>query len=170
MVGLLLFDEPGVLMITARKATELDSADLFRWRNDDDTIAASISDGPVEWADHQAWFAASLANDKRWIFIVSRTEDGGSQKLGMCRFDVAPDGSSAEVSINLNPDCRGQGLARDVLTAAIGAFRVASPTMRLTATIRRSNRASEKIFLHAGFLATSSGDEFASYVAEAESC
>ncbi|HMM82446.1 MAG TPA: GNAT family N-acetyltransferase [Terrimesophilobacter sp.] len=150
-------------MFKARLATELDSTDVFRWRNDESTIAASISNAPVEWEDHQAWFAAALASDKRWIFIVFRTESE-SQKVGMCRFDVASGGTSAEVSINLNPDYRGQRLARAVLTTAIEAFRRAtSPTVRLTATIRRANLASEKVFRYAGFTTTSSDHEFARY-------
>ncbi len=156
-------------MIIARRATEQDSEDLFAWRNDPVTRAASVSIDPVSWAEHSDWFAASLANRSRWLFIVMASEDGGADgaapaKIGMCRFDVQPDGASAEVSINLNPDYRGRGLAGEVLRMAIQEFRRGvSPELALTATIRSSNQASVSIFERAGFRLTSTDGQFGYY-------
>lgn len=152
-------------MITVRRATEQDSEDLFAWRNDPVTRAASVSIDPVSWAEHSDWFAASLANRARWLFIVMLSDAGEPDaKIGMCRFDVQPDGASAEVSINLNPDFRGRGLAGEVLRMAIQEFRRGvSPELALTATIRPANQASISVFERAGFRLTSTDGQFGYY-------
>jgi RimJ/RimL family protein N-acetyltransferase len=136
-------------MISFRPATTSDSDALFEWRNDPDSREASLSRDPVSRDDHDAWFARSLHSTARWI--VMATDESG-ERIGMCRFDLDVASSSAEISINLNPAWRGRGLASTVLDGGIAAFREHNPNLiRLTATIRHSNRASARIFLGHGF-------------------
>ncbi len=152
-------------MITLTRATELDVEDLLRWRNDPTARAASGSNQPVSLAEHAAWLSGVLSDDHRFLYIAHHAEDtGGSAKVGMCRFDLDADGH-AEVSINLNPDYRGKGFAREVLGEGIAAFRgEIKRDVRLTATIRPSNAASVQIFRSAGFVLSSSDDQFSYYV------
>jgi RimJ/RimL family protein N-acetyltransferase len=150
-------------MITFRSASLDDSHDLFGWRNDPLTRAASGSQDPVSRSEHDRWFAASLASARRWIYIAVDTAD--ETRVGMCRFDLDDDGDSAEVSINLDPARRGTGLAYPVLEGAIARFRSdTGSAIELTATIRATNEASARTFRKAGFVLASSGAPFDYYV------
>ena len=96
--------------------------------------------------------------------LVEDESSNNGPAVGMCRFDLADDSASAEVSINLNPRFRGQGLAGPILRAAIERFHSDNRTaQRLTATVRMNNSASAKLFTSAGFLETSTDSAF-SYV------
>jgi RimJ/RimL family protein N-acetyltransferase len=152
--------------VAVRPATSQDSRAVFEWRNDEQTRAASVAVESVEWSEHEAWFSAALASDLRYVYIAERrAADDSIAKVGMCRFDVAANGESAETSINLNPAFRGQGLAGEVLQASIEQFHsdIRSP-LPLTATIRPANIGSIHIFLAAGFTETGSAAGFNHYV------
>ena len=151
-------------MIKIRPATAEDSSNLFDWRNDEQTRFASVSQSMIERADHEAWFAGSLVNDRRRIYIADQLgEQDVTLPVGMCRFDLEPALSTAEVSINLNPGFRGRGLAALVLRAAIERFRIDYPNVQLEATIRLSNAASERIFVSSGFSRDSADAVFGYY-------
>jgi len=152
-------------MITVTPATELDADDLLSWRNDPAARAASGATEPVSPAQHAAWLRGVLSDDRRFLYVACDTESvEASAKVGMCRFDIGTD-ERAEVSINLNPECRGKGFARPVLRAGIVAFRSqVGNRIGLTATIRPSNVASAKVFGAVGFELASSDDEFDHYV------
>lgn len=153
-------------MIRIRRAKSTDSADLFQWRNDVGTRAASISTDIVEWTDHNEWLATSLESQSRWLYIALAGEGDDAARLGMCRFDLGSDGASVEVSINLNPDYRGRGLAVQILSESIRVFRDSDDhgKMRLTATIRPDNRASTTTFERLGFQLMSTAGGFDHYV------
>ena len=70
--------------------------------------------------------------------------------LGFVRFDVHY--HYAEVSINLNPRCRGKGFAKRCLTAALERFQreFRKPT-QIIARIKIDNEASQRLFTGAGF-------------------
>jgi RimJ/RimL family protein N-acetyltransferase len=137
-------------MLTIRPAVPSDGGALFEWRNDSDSRAASLSQDAIPRDTHDRWFASSLASPTRWIFLAVDTASG--DRVGMCRFDLDDDASSAEVSINLGPDWRGRGLSGEVLGGGIAAFREAHPpAVPLTASIRSTNAASARLFTAAGF-------------------
>jgi len=133
--------------LRVRAAQDTDSRDLWLWRNDALTRAMSLSTAEISWDAHVAWFTQSLADVSRRFYVAEA--DGA--KVGMCRFDLAYDGASAEVSINLNPDLRGRGWGAPVLAAGITRFRQDFP-VALTATIRSDNAASQRIFARCGFV------------------
>ena len=150
-------------VIVIRAATLADSADLFSWRNDEQTRAASISQDLVTWEHHTAWMTRSLADDNRALYIADAGDaESDKSPMGMCRFDLG--GGVAEVSINLSPEYRGMGLAGPVLHAAIAQFRQDyGDTVRLTATVRSGNLASSKIFTNEGFTLASVDPQFLYY-------
>lgn len=151
----------GSVAVRVRRAERSDAEAVFLWRNDEATRLASVSQKIVDPEEHEAWFASSLRDDHRFLYIAER--DG--LRVGMCRFDFEHAAGSAEVSINLNPEFRGQGLSGPVLDSAIAHFRAESgPGTVLTATIRPANLASIHIFERAGFVRESEDDEFAYYV------
>ncbi len=129
-----------------RRARESDSRDLFMWRNDPATRSASLNNSEITWDDHTAWYSEALRKPTIALYIteISTVE---SQSIGMCRFNISENLSSAEVSINLNPAYRGKGLAQGVLHDSIQHFSEDFPNVKvITATIRTSNSASIKIF------------------------
>jgi RimJ/RimL family protein N-acetyltransferase len=146
--------------LRARLAAAADSADIFEWRNDEQTRAASRSSKPVARDQHDRWFADVLADELRRLYIVETTDK--SEPVGMCRFD-AEEGGTTEVSINLNPAFRGRGFSVAVLETAIETFRDGG-RRPITATIRPSNSASIRLFEHAGFRLTESTPEFNTYL------
>lgn len=144
--------------LALRPADASDSPALLAWRNDREAREASISVDPITQQEHGAWFEGILHDADRHLYIAEL--DG--HRIGMCRFDVTDAG--AEVSINLNPDYRGRGLARPVLAAAIDRFRAeVSANTVLVARIRPSNPASIRIFGELGFRRTSSDGDFERY-------
>ncbi len=137
-----------------RAATAADSQSLFDWRNDAQTRAVSVSQGEIDRDAHEAWFLASLASDSRTIYLA----DVEGTPAGMVRFDL--EGETAEVSINLNPLFRGQGLAGPILSGALARYRDgARMPVRLVAHIRQGNGASIRLFGAAGFVRVSTDGE-----------
>jgi RimJ/RimL family protein N-acetyltransferase len=147
--------------LTVSRATQADSADLFAWRNDPQTRAVSLNTDEVAWPDHERWFAASLANPRRVIYLAR----DGAQSIGMIRFDIDERGERAEVSINLNPDARGKGYGTRTLMAGLEQFAVDRPDLRgTTAQIRSTNAPSIAIFTKAGYALTDTIDGVGQYV------
>ena len=149
-------------MITVRFATLSDAEGLFQWRNELETRMASQNCAEVVWDQHLSWLAAVLEDPQRFLYVGSRV---GADKstIGMCRFDV--EGTSAEVSINLNPDFRGRGLAQSILQESITRFaHDRGEALRLTATIRPLNTASVRIFTEIGFRLAGEDASFGYYV------
>ncbi|MFL5295381.1 MAG: GNAT family N-acetyltransferase [Phenylobacterium sp.] len=125
--------------VRLRKATPSDALDVLAWRNDPLTRAMSRSAEEIHPGEHLAWFESALGNPA--LILLIGEADGG--KVGMVRFDV---GVETEVSINVNPACRGRGYGYRLLSQALA--QVSGPVV---ADIRPDNLASQRIFERAGF-------------------
>lgn len=149
--------------LTYRKANLSDSRDLFEWRNDQQSREASINSDVVPWEAHEKWLTAKLDSDDSYLLIAELASNEAS-KVGMTRFDIERHKGIAEISINLNPVFRGQGLAEKLLTESIGYFASTGTGIQLiNATIRESNEASTKIFIRTGFAEVSRAEGFVHY-------
>lgn len=133
------------MTLALRQATPDDRDRTFRWANDPDTRSASFRSAPIEPAEHERWFSASLSDPGRTVLIA---ELGGAA-IGVVRFH-ALDPRTAELSLALAPERRGQGLAVPVLQAAL-EHAAALGFSRLLARIRPSNERSLRSFVRAGF-------------------
>lgn len=122
--------------VTVRAADRTDTRRLFRWANDPDTRRWSFSNDPIPWDNHVAWVERSLANTNRVLLIGS----DGLGEVGTVRFDR--DGTTSEVSITVAPECRGLGMARPLLSAALHH----APTTQIVAQVLESNEASRRLF------------------------
>ena len=131
--------------VELRPATQDDSADLLRWRNDPATREASVQQGEVSLADHVAWLEKALVSKDRLLFVGWRE----NQRLGQVRLDSRGQGAW-EVSITVAPEQRGRGLAAAMLRAGEAAAKKVGATL-LTARIRQANTASLKAFKRAGY-------------------
>jgi len=124
-----------------------DERDLYTWRNDPAAIANSVTGRAVGWEEHRAWFARASSDPMTVLYIAER--DG--VPVGMCRFDRHEDGV-AEVSINIAPEFRRQGLGSSMLESAIDAVRLEpNPPEVLVADIHTDHAASVAIFRRQGF-------------------
>ncbi|HLK26723.1 MAG TPA: GNAT family N-acetyltransferase, partial [Caulobacteraceae bacterium] len=122
-----------------RRATLADAPDVLAWRNDAHARAMSRNSDAVGDAEHMAWFVRALEDPGRLLLIGEQA--GG--KVGMVRIDR---GDESEVSINVNPACRGRGLGAALLAQALA--QVDGP---IVAEIKPDNRVSRRLFESAGF-------------------
>lgn len=136
------------LDIDLRVATPEDCDRVLAWANDPATRAASFRSAPIARADHERWFASSLENPGRSLFIAELE----GEPVAVVRFDHSGPGS-AELSLNIAPARRGQRLSVPVLLAA-GRRARALGLARLVARIRPANEASLRSFGGAGFRLT----------------
>ena len=143
-----------------RTADMEDSQDIWRWRNDPHTRDMSTTPEEISWKDHSAWYANTLASESSLILVG--VDDASSDTVGMVRFDIEPDGLSAEVSINLNPRWRGKKISKTLLKLAVKRFRSVYE-MPVTAMIKRMNPASIKCFEECGFKRNDEDETFFRY-------
>ena len=132
--------------VSVRLAGLADADCILEWRNDPVTMAMSVTSGKISREDHARWFSRVL-DDPREALYVGLVDNA---RMGMCRFTCNAAGTIAEVSINLDPARRGQGMALPLLQRAIADFTATRP-LELTATIKSSNKPSQKIFTRCGF-------------------
>jgi RimJ/RimL family protein N-acetyltransferase len=120
-----------------------DSVDIWNWRNDFSTKVNSLNQTPINWESHQKWLREVLTNKKDFIYIGLLLEE----KIGMCRFKHIDGEDTLEVSINLNPQFRGQRLSSEFLQRSIEElFSVQDVPNSLVAIVRESNLPSIKLF------------------------
>lgn len=93
----------------------------------------------VQQQSHVEWFDRAVSDPRQTLLIGE--VDG--EKVGMVRFDH---GDPTEVSININPICRGRGLGYSLLSEAMKWS-----AGDLLAEIKEENTASKRIFERAGF-------------------
>jgi RimJ/RimL family protein N-acetyltransferase len=130
-------------MIKIRYAIEEDEKDLLDWRNDESTIKTSISQQPVSKQDHSAWFANIIKINRCPLLIALEKNN----KIGMVRFDSHDD--HFIVSININPEFRGNGFGSDILILS-EIFFFDKPS-KIIANVKEDNIASIKLFKKSGY-------------------
>jgi RimJ/RimL family protein N-acetyltransferase len=119
------------------------------WRNDPETIAASLSLRAVEPGEHEAWLKRVLADPAERLLVV---EDAG-EPVGQVRIQRHDDGV-LEVHIGLAPAARGRGVGREALELA---WREAGGEP-LTARVLADNERSLRAFAAAGFRERARGE------------
>jgi len=150
-----------IRIIDIRIAIESDSGDIWSWRNDFSTRANSLNQEFIPWDSHQKWFREILGNKINFVYIGEIREE----KIGMCRFSLQENSKHFEVSINLNPQFRGQQLSKEFLEGCIyRLFSIEGIPRSLVATIRETNLPSMKLFKSLGFGLEESIDGVAKFV------
>ncbi len=131
-----------------RKANSSDSWVAWQWRNDPAARLMFRKSDEISWSEHVAWFEAALADPRRLLLIAEDSLGAAS----IIRFERLDD-CSAEVSINVDPGRRGQGIGRHVLKLACRcAFGCWAPHLsRICADIKTDNLPSRSVFTTLGF-------------------
>ncbi len=139
---------------TVRPATTADADYLFDLRTD--PVVDRWSLGPAPTAEqHRDWLSATLSDPDRRLFVV----EWRNRPIGQMRLDRTSEstrsavGGAEEVSLALDADHRGRGLASAVLGRAIHRS-----GRELVARIHPGNRASIEVFARAGFRCVSNDD------------
>lgn len=153
--GTALVDGDGVLrvanrlmgsQITMRRASQDDSYNIFTWRNALEIRSVSRNQDLISWQDHQAWFAAVLSSEARYLLIGELF----GHSVGVVRFDVL-DGV-AEVSIYLTPEMQGQGWGEDLLLKSEAwLVRHVRGVRQLKAVVLGDNERSMRLFTRTGY-------------------
>ncbi len=140
---------------TLRPATTADADYLFDLRTD--PVVDRWSLGPAPTAEqHRDWLSATLSDTDRRLFVV----ESHDRPIGQVRLDLVSEvkgstgGGAEEVSLALDADHRGRGLAPAVLGRAIQRS-----GGELVARIRRDHRSSIAVFARAGFRCVSTDDD-----------
>ena len=128
-----------------RPARPQDVRSVWTWRNDPAARAMSLDAQPIPWQTHRAWYEERLASPDTLMLIASV----GDQAIGVLRFDRS--GETAEVSIAIAPERRGQGWGRHLLRQGCEIVQRNGFARYLEARIRPENTASRRIFEAAGF-------------------
>lgn len=149
VVGALVIDVarnvPCAERLFLRPVQDGDCEFLYKWRNDPQTQAMSITTGAVSWDDHVRWFQASLSNPYRILLIGEKW----GKRVGVVRFDVHDE--AAEVSVTVAPDVRRQGVGRAMLAEGCHALLASGRVRRITARIKNRNKSSLRAFTRVGF-------------------
>jgi L-amino acid N-acyltransferase YncA len=141
------------MMIRAADLSDLQ--DIFEWRNDNLSRSMFLNTETISLNQHIDWYQRSLKNLHRKIYIGSIC----NLKIGVVRFDFDAETDRSEVSINLNPKMRGKNYSFTLLFESISLYEQ-SNKVTLTATIKKGNSASLKIFNKCSFHIKSEDDFF----------
>lgn len=130
-------------VVSLRLASAADTDVMFRWQSDDQTRRYARTPQPPTRDEHKAWVQASLGDPNRVLCLVLH----GQAPAGVLRLDRMEVSESYEVSILVDPDKYGLGIA----TAALSLGRALLPGARLVAEVLPENAASHNLFKRAGY-------------------
>ncbi len=135
--------------LNLRLAEKQDAQMLFDWANDPYVRAMAFSKAPILWATHLAWFEQKRQDASTDIWICEQFGNA----VGQCRLNaVTP--QIGEIHLNLNPTCRGLGLAAAMIAKACQASIARHQWQEIHAVVKLTNQASLRAFLRAGFKPT----------------
>lgn len=135
--------------LALRQAETADAELLFTWANDPYVRAMAFSKAPIAWATHLAWFEQKRQDASTDIWICEQF----GQAVGQCRLNaITP--QAGEIHLNLNPACRGLGLAAAMIAKACQASIARHQWQEIHAVVKLSNHASLRAFIRAGFQPT----------------
>lgn len=145
----------GIGAVALRTANMQDWARLYGWRNDPDTVAASIEGDPVSLNIHMDWLRRTIDDPTVRLYVVHEALAGEPLRaVGTARLNQRLNPvTEVELSLTVDPRHRGRGLASIIVERLVHAARVEfrdCPAM--TAVVKGTNLSSLKAFAASGFL------------------
>jgi RimJ/RimL family protein N-acetyltransferase len=136
------------MILRFRPAEKQDSYQIWQWRNDPLTREMSRNGELIEWAQHTKWFETVLKDNERHLWIVS----SGDEDVAVLRFDEMS-ADQYEISINVNPAYRGQGMGASIIEMGCRKFLASIDAVNASvlAVVQQANVASLRSFEKAGF-------------------
>ena len=148
-------------MIKVREASLKDSRDIWEWRNNKHSLSMFKNSNYVSFDSHDIWFQNKITDHQTKIYVGYLDN---KRKIGIVRFDKHND-SDYLISINTNPEYRGQQLSSTLLKTCIRDFRKTN-NCKLVAEIHKNNLASKNIFLKSKFELVNEKGDFGSWILE----
>ncbi len=138
-----------------RLATHTDAALLFRWLNETERQAVSLtSSKPVSWDSHLVWLNMTLNDAKAWLAIA--VYDGIA--AGVVRLNAEMQGPT--ISLYVDGRFRGRGVGRAMIAGAREAGLARAGGTTILARVRNDNPRSLAFFQNAGFKTIEKGDGY----------
>lgn len=134
-----------------------DSLRLLSWRNHPDVRRWSRDIKEIRFDTHQTWFSDwfSGQGQKGFFFVIEHFDT----PVGMIRFDLKTN-KSFEISILVEPNFQGKGIAKAAIIAAINEIRVEFTEMTILASIHKKNLPSIELFKRLDFEQTGKSGDF----------
>lgn len=133
-----------------RRAVEMDEEPLLRWRNEPWVVALGTSQRTVTAAEHHLWFAETLRQQERELFLI----EIGGKPAGMVRYDLGAN-DTAEISIYLMPPFPGKGHGRTAFLETAPSIFTRRKVHTITARVLSGNERSLEFFRRLGFVSVS---------------
>ncbi|CUB02894.1 pseudaminic acid biosynthesis-associated protein PseG [Marinomonas fungiae] len=128
--------------ISLRRATLSDAQLTFQWQQHPDTRRYALTKKTPSWEEHLAWFTNKLKSYTDYFYLI--VKDGVN--VGVVRLDRQK-AHHYLVSIYIDPNCYGQGLA----IAALSNLDTIHPHIHIHATVLVENVASQALFKRANY-------------------
>jgi len=136
----------GMPSVRVRRAESADCRPMLDWRNEAGVRDASRDSDLIEPAEHESWFASTLADPDK-LLLIGESE---GRPVGVVRFDI--DRGAAEISIYMLAGQAGRGLGADLLLAAEEMLLRARPDIKsVSAEVLADNRSSHELFVSCGY-------------------
>lgn len=133
-----------------RKANINDTNDVFKLSNSDEVRLNSLNNGYIDWEEHKKWFEEKIQS-KDILFLIVEDENG--KFSGQIRFEFNQENNEVRVSISLNQNLKGKGLAKKILAEAMEhCSNEIDFEVIFIAEILEKNIASIKLFKRLGFV------------------
>jgi len=134
--------------LTYRFATENDVLLFYQWFNDYEVRKNSYSGNPISLDQHSKWFKEKI-NDKNVFLLLFLDYSNENYPVGQVRIERI--GQEAIISISIDAEYRGKGLATDLLNDACLCYFDKYPKDKIIAYIKKDNKASIRAFCKASF-------------------
>jgi len=120
---------------------------LWKWRNNPLIRKGCLNPEFVSLKNHKLWFFQKIKDPNIKIFIAKWKKN----KIGVIRFEIK--NKRVTASINLNPMFTGRHLGYSIIKAGTQKFLRATKNKKsVSAIIKKSNIASIKAFIKAGYV------------------
>jgi|TARA_B100001750_G_C15447929_1_gene567272 RimJ/RimL family protein N-acetyltransferase len=134
-----------IINFKIRKSNNNDQKLIWKWRNDPESRLMFFNTSVVSWEEHLEWYN-EIESDKNKLCLVA---ENNGQLLAVSHFHKA--GTSASISVNTNPDFRGQGHGYHLIREFSNVARKILELKEINAVVKVNNTRSIKSFIKAGF-------------------
>lgn len=134
-------------MLEFRYANANDVDLFYKWVNDETARQNSYNSKPIQYTDHVNWYNKRLNSGEAHFYIFI---DRGNP-VGQVRFEKGEGEFESIISVSVDKDHRGKGYSSKMLKVASEDFVGKHNSHTIIAYIFKTNPASYKSFLKAGY-------------------
>lgn len=124
-----------------REVTMADARLLLDWRNESSVRENSFHTEIIAYEEHVKWLSGKLADSDEIMKILML----GEETIGQIR--LSKDENGIEISYSIDKDFRGYGYGKEIIRLGEAALIEKGYAGKLTALVKKGNKASQNIFL-----------------------